>query len=110
MSEMFFRAADFPDAVIGLSPDSLQIFQERDLKIEVGVPVIFFDAAGMVQNVSKFSKDVELQLVDGRIAHAYRRGPAIAFQPWHFPLHEMAFAGNAIDHLELIRTSGYTAY
>src|SRR5437868_15269777 len=76
----------------------------------MGVAVIFLGAASVVQNVSEFSKNIELKLMNGGVAHAHWRRPAITLQPWHFPLHKVAFAGNAIDHLELIRAARYAAH
>src|SRR5260370_32496264 len=92
MSEMPHWAPDFPDAVIGLAPDLFEAFQQIDLKIEMSQPVILLEAAGVVQNVAEFPKNVQLQLLDGGIAHAYRRSPAVAGEPRHFPFQQMALA------------------
>ena len=58
-------------------------------------------APSLMQRIHHLAVDVELELVDGRVAHAHRRGPLVARQPVQHHLGEPPLAGQAVHDLQL---------
>ena len=62
--------------------------------------------ARLVERVHDFAVDVELELLCGRVSHAYRRCALVAGQPVDLPLVDPAFSREAVHDLRLRGAAG----
>src|SRR5690348_2880640 len=90
--EMLRRAARFPDPLIRLLPDLLELFHQRALE-GPGLGALGNVAeARLVKRVHDFTVDVELELLVRRVADADRFGIFVAWEPRDLPFAEQTFA------------------
>src|SRR5262249_59988102 len=73
MGELARTAADFPDSLVGLAPNLLQMFEEGELRVPSGDVGRQSAAAGLMVDVHDLSKHVELALAVGGVADPHRR-------------------------------------
>src|ERR1700678_2748276 len=106
MGEMPWCAADLPDALVGLVPDRLQVFEKLELHLPGRVVGRQTTAAGLMVHVHNLAEYVELKLTVCRIADAYRRGIFVPRQPRRRPFGQPTLTGNAIHDLQLFRAAG----
>ena len=106
IGEMLRRPAHFPDALIGLAPDILEMFEKRDLSVPSGFVGRQPAAPRLMIGVHDLAEHVELQLGVRRIADAHRRGFLVAGQPVGVPFGEPPLAADAVHDLQLIRAAG----
>ncbi len=102
--EMPPRPANFPDALVGLRPARLEEVHQLALQRPGDVvdriarapdPAcceLAADLARHVQGVHHLAVDVELELVDGRVADPYRSRALVAAEPGDLPLGQPALA------------------
>src|SRR5664280_3622738 len=106
MRKMLASAADFPDPVIRLIPDCLEMRDERAFERPTGVICFKPGAPGDIQGIQNFTVDVELKLVGRGVANPNRSRSFITWEPRYFKLHEPALASNTVHDLQIIRTAG----
>src|SRR5580698_6687131 len=74
-------AAHFPDPIVGLVPDLLEMTDERTFERPARLLRDQARAPGDKERIQNFAVDVELNLARGEIADAHGGGPLIAGQP-----------------------------
>ena len=102
-------AANLPDAVVGLVPHVLEMFEQRLLQLPCVGRRRQVGFARRVQGVHDLAVDVELALRDRSVADAH--GPAlfVAGQPRHFELGQAPLAGDAVHDVQLLGQAGGSA-
>jgi hypothetical protein len=99
MCELTFRASHFPDPVIWLMPDLLEMTEQRA-----------FDRPRMsirrnarssrhVHRIEQLAADIQLQLFDSRIADADRPRCLVSGEPGDFELRETPLPVHAVRRL-----------
>ena len=106
MRELLARAPDFPDAIIRLLPDLLQVPQRLALHVPARARIREAAAARQMQCIHHFAPDIQLQLSGGGIADAHRRRTLIAGKPRHFPFGQPSLAEDAVHDLQVLRRAG----
>src|SRR5207302_1962079 len=105
MCEMVRRPAYFPNALVGLTPDSCQMTEnvaaDRDRAIDRRQTV----AVGMVECIEDLAIHIELCLLDCGIADPHRSRAFVPRQPWHLPLFQPPLAAKPIHDLQLVRAA-----
>ena len=99
-------AADLPDALVRLAPVRLEELEQRLLQVPGRLVALQADVPAQVQGVHDLAVDVELELVDGRVADPHRPRPLVAAQPVQLLLGDAALAGHAVQDLHLLRLAG----
>src|ERR1700722_5415301 len=99
-------AAHFPDALVRLPPDILEVQKEGTFQRPGRVARREAGAARDVKGVEHFAIDVELELSDGAVADSDRSRAFVARQPWNFELLEPSFARHTIENLQVVRRPG----
>jgi hypothetical protein len=61
-------AADLPDALVRLAPVRLEELEQRLLQVPGRLVALQADVPAHVQRIHDLAVDVELELVDGRVA------------------------------------------
>ena len=103
-------APHFPDALVRLLPDVLQVLHQGGHQVPAfacggtSPPCTSWYSAS-----SNFAVDVELHLRAGGVADAHRARALVAAQPRHLPFHDPALAGQAVQRLHLRRRAGDAA-
>src|SRR5271154_1701406 len=100
MSEVARTASHFPDALVRLSPDFLEVRDERALQRPGCLAGGKTGAAGDVKGVEHFAIDVELELFDRSVADSDRSRAFVAWQPGNFIFLEPSLASDAVDNLQ----------
>src|SRR5262249_24771326 len=106
MSEVPGLAADLPKTRVRLFPTRLEEAEEGPLERPRLPAAVDAGLSGLMHRAEQLAADVELKLVDGRIADAYRFRPLVAAKPRDFDFPQTAFAGRSIQDLQLRRVAG----
>src|SRR4029077_14822080 len=72
MGEMAALAAHLPDAVIGITPDRLEMIEQRPLKFPGSGEILQAPGTRLMQRVHHLAVDIELKLVGSGIADTHR--------------------------------------
>lgn len=101
MGEMPARAANFPNALVGLVP---MVRDEVD-EVTLDVPGVFrrgeAEVAFEVGGVDDLAVNIELKLAGGGVADADRAGIFVAVEVREFEFGKRTFAGDTVEHLKL---------
>src|SRR5262245_36884408 len=93
--EMLRAAASFPNSLVRLPPNLLQLVRERDLEAPRG-PTRWNSAdVRLVKRVHHLAEDVQLELLVRRVTDAHRTRTFITRKPRELPLPEKTLAGKA---------------
>ena len=90
---MLAAAAHFPDAVVRLAPDRVEMLEHCALHAQPAPSGAKPAAPGLMQRVHHFAEDVELKLVVRRVADAHRPRILVAGQPGDLPFGQPPLAG-----------------
>src|SRR6185437_1735870 len=109
IGELLAPAAYFPDSLVGIGPDRLEMVEQRAL--DPPSPLVLAQAAEsrLIERVHELAVDIELQLGVRRVADADGAGTLIAGQPRYLPLRQPPLAGDGIHDLKLVGTAGNRA-
>src|SRR6516225_9370443 len=99
MGEVARAASHFPDALVRVSPDFLQVGHERAFQRPGRVAGGETRAARDVKGVEHFAIDIELELFDRSIAYPDGGRAFVARQPRNFIFIEPALARNTVENL-----------
>src|SRR5271155_5636541 len=102
MREVARAASHFPDARVRLSPDFLEVRDQRALQRPGRLAGGETRAARDVKGVEHFAIDVELELFDRAVADSDRRRVFVARQPGNFIFLEPSLACDAIECLQVV--------
>src|SRR6516225_11568111 len=100
MGEVARAASHFPDALVRVSPDFLQVGHERAFQRPGRVAGGETRAAGDVKGVEHFAIDVELELLDRPVADSDRSRAFVARQPGNLIFLEPSLACDAVENLQ----------
>ena len=89
---MLRAAAHFPDALVGLLPDSLEMSTAAPLEMPRRPRSRDAATPRLMQRVHHLAEDVELELAVRGVADAHRPRALVAGQPGHLPLEQPALA------------------
>src|SRR5580698_9770082 len=103
MREMAPSASHFPDALVRLSPDGLEVQQEGAFQRPGCVAGGETSAARDIKSVEHLAVDVELELSDRAVADTDRRRSFVTRQPRDLKFLEPSFARYAIENLQVVR-------
>ena len=106
---MLRRAANFPDPLVGLPPDFLQMFEKGELRRPARRVGRQSAPPRLVMDVHDLAEDVELKLAVSGVAEAHRRRIFVTRQPRRDPFGQPPLTGDAVHDLQLARTAGYRA-
>lgn len=110
MHEVAALVADFPDAFVRFAPEGFQgfqnLFQQRCRRTVIVRRQAHAFFACVMKRTDQLAIHIELELIHRAVADAHRAGMFIAGQPVRFPFLQAAFAGNAVQRLQLIRRTG----
>src|SRR5262249_61297828 len=98
-------ASDFPNPIVRLIPDLLQMLDQRQLLRPRLLDSSKTTLSCLVNGVHELAVHVELELNGSGVADAHRRRALITGQPRHLPFGELPFTGQAVHDLELVRAS-----
>src|SRR5262249_61013309 len=73
VGELARTAADFPDSLVGLAPNLLQMLEEGELRVPSGHVGGQPAATGLVVDVHDLAEHVALELAVGGLAEPHRR-------------------------------------
>ena len=103
VGEMARTAAHFPEALVGLLPDSVEMAEQRALEGPVLLAQVEAAAARLVQRVHHLAEHVELQLAVRGVADPHRLRRLVAGQPGDLGFGEPPLARQAVHDLQLRR-------
>src|SRR5271156_2309668 len=106
MREVEPAAPPLPDALVRLSPDVLEVQNERAFQRPGRVAGGETGAARNVKGVEHFAIDVELELCDRPIADSDRLRAFVARHPWNFEFLEPPFARYTVEYLQVVGRPG----
>src|ERR1700688_3800103 len=106
ISEMPRRASYFPDALIRLGPDPLDVLEQRQLHGPARFAGGPSEVSRLMQRIHALAEYVELQLFERGVADAHRDRAFVARQPRHLPFGKPPLAGDAVHDLDLLRAAG----
>src|SRR5277367_1623874 len=106
MGEVAPAAPHFPDALVRLPPDILEVQNKAALQRPSRVARREAGAARDVKGVEHFTIDIELELSDGAVTDSDRSRAFVARQPWNFEFLEPPFARHAVENLQIVGRPG----
>ncbi len=109
MGEMAAPTPYFPDSIVRLLPNPLQVLDQLLLLRPGRADRSEHVHARLVDGVDELPVDIELELIGGGVADAHRDGALVAGQPRHLPFDQLPLAGQAVHDLNLARAPGHAA-
>ena len=109
MREVARTASHFPDALVRLSPDFLEVRDQRPLQRPGRLAGGETGAARDVKGVEHFAIDVELELLDRPVADLDRSRAFVARQPGNFIFLKPSLARDAVDNLQVVWRASHCA-
>src|SRR5437588_11155313 len=109
MGEVTARAADLPDAFVGLLPCGFQEIQKRSFNLPAGLLELHSHVPGLIEKISHLTVDVQLELMVGGVADPHWLRLLVAGEPIDLFFRKPPLTSDTVHDAGLCRLAGDSA-